>query len=140
MNKMKIYVFFMIASISTNVFSQHIDISKLDSAIIIADNLIETNPRIFFKNVESFIAYSQGEIKFEKYYNGIDKDSLHQIQSQTKSIVSLLMGIAIDKGFVTSENEPVSHYFPEYFNTGESLKSSLTIRDILTMSAGFEWE
>jgi CubicO group peptidase (beta-lactamase class C family) len=50
------------------------------------------------------------------------------------------MGIAIDKGFVKSENEPVSRHFPEYFNTGDSLKSHVTIRDLLTMSAGFDWE
>jgi CubicO group peptidase (beta-lactamase class C family) len=121
-------------------FSQQQNFAKLDSAILVADKLIETDPRVFFKNVESFIVYSRGKIMFEKYYNGSGKDSLHHIQSQTKSIVALLMGIAIDKGFVKSENEPVSRYFPEYFNTGDSVKSRVTIRDLLTMSAGFEWE
>jgi CubicO group peptidase (beta-lactamase class C family) len=54
--------------------------------------------------------------------------------------VALLMGIAIDKGYIKSENEPVSLFFPEYFNSSDKLKSSVTIRDLLTMSAGFEWE
>ena len=126
--------------IASAAFSQQVNYVKLDSAITFADHLIETDPRAFFQNVESFIVYSQGETRFEKYYHGAGKDSLHQIQSQTKSIVSLLMGIAIDKGFVKSENEPVSLYFNEYFNTGDSLKSLVTIRDLLTMSAGFEWE
>lgn len=119
---------------------QKIDNIKLDSAILKADKIIETDTRVYFKNVESLIVYSQGVIQFEKYYHGFSKDSLHQIQSQTKSIVALLMGIAIDKGFVKSENEPVSHYFPEYFNKSDELKSTITIRDLLTMSAGFEWE
>jgi CubicO group peptidase (beta-lactamase class C family) len=123
-----------------NLFSQKIEKSKLDSAILLADRLIETDTRVFFKNVESLIVYSQGKIIFEKYYNNFNKDSLHQIQSQTKSIVALLMGIAIDKGFIKSENEPVSLYFPEYFNKDHGLKSTVTIRDLLTMSAGFEWE
>jgi CubicO group peptidase (beta-lactamase class C family) len=123
-----------------HTFSQKIDNAKLDSAILVADRIISTDNRVFFKNVESLIVYSQGEIKFEKYYNGYMKDSLHLIQSQTKSVVSLLMGIAIDKGYIKSENEPVSAYLPQYFKKEDNLKSSVTIRDLLTMSAGFDWE
>lgn len=126
--------------IINNAFSQKIDNAKLDSAISAADLIIMTDNRTFFKNVESIIVYSQGENKFEKYYNGFNKNSLHQIQSQTKSIVSLLMGIAIDKGYIKSEHEPVSKYFPEDFKTGDNLKSNVTVRDLLTMSAGFQWE
>lgn len=123
-----------------NSFGQKIDSSELDAAILKADSIITTDNRVFFKNVESIIVYLDGEIKFEKYYNGFKKDSLHQIQSQTKSIVALLMGIAIDKGFVKNENEPVSKFFPEYFNNENELKKTVTIRDLLTMSAGFGWE
>ncbi len=126
--------------IAYNAFSQTIEYSELDSAIFKADRIIETDTREFFKNVESLIVYSQGEIRFEKYYNSFNKDSLHQIQSQTKSIVALLMGIAIEKEYIKSEYEPVSLYFSEYFNKDNELKSTVTIRDLLTMSAGFEWE
>lgn len=126
--------------IAYNSFSQEIKNSKLDSAILKADKIIETDTRAFFKNVESLIVYSNGEIIFEKYYNGFNKDSLHPIQSQTKSIVSLLIGIAIDKGYIKSESEFVSFYFPEYFKKDNELKSTVTIKDLLTMSAGFEWE
>jgi len=135
----------IIAAVSTllfvqSTFSQKIDNAKLDSTIFVADRIISTDNRAFFKNVESLIVYSQGEIKFENYYNGFKKDSLHLIQSQTKSVVSLLLGIAIDKGYIKSENEPVSAYFPQYFKKEHNLKSSVTIRDLLTMTAGFEWE
>lgn len=138
--KMKIIFLSMMIFISSNIKSQIINITDLDSAISKVDRLIETDSRIFFKNVESLIVFSDGKIRFEKYYNGSHKDSLHHIQSQTKSIVSLLMGIAIDKGFILSENEPVSKYYPEYFKPGDSLRSLLKIKDILTMSAGFDWE
>ncbi len=117
-----------------------VDSTKLDTAIMKADSIIESDNRMFFKNVESIIVFSAGKLKFEKYYNGYKGDSLHLIQSQTKSIVALLMGIAIDKGFVESENTPVAFYFPEYFSNGDKLKSSVTIRDLLTMTSGFEWE
>ena len=136
----KIIVILSSLLVAYNTFSQKIDNAKLDSTIRVADKIISTDSRAFFKNVESLIVYSQGEIKFEKYYNGYKKDSLHMIQSQTKSVVSLLMGIAIDKGYIKSENEPVSAYFPQYFKKEDNPKSSVTIRDLLTMSAGFEWE
>jgi len=115
-------------------------ISALDNAIIKAEDRIETSSMPSFRNLESFLVWSEGDFKHKKYYNGVSGTTLHQIQSQTKSIVSLLMGIAIDKGFVKSEDEPVSDFFPEYFNSQDSLKSLVTIRDMLTMSAGFEWE
>jgi hypothetical protein len=135
----KIIVIVCTFLISFNLLSQKIGISKLDSAILKADSLIETDSRVFFKNVESLIVCYQGEVKFEKYYNMYKKDSLHQIQSQTKSIVALLLGLAIDKGFIKNEYEPVSRYYPEYFNS-DALKSTVTIRDLITMSAGFDWE
>ena len=138
---MKRKIAFVSACITCLVtFSQNIDNQALDLAISKADSIISTDNRAFFKNVESLIVYSHGGIKFEKYYNSYKKDSLHRLQSQTKSIVALLMGIAIDKGYVSSENEPVSKYFPEYFNNSDQLKSTVTIRDLMTMSAGFRWE
>jgi CubicO group peptidase (beta-lactamase class C family) len=121
-------------------FGQKIDEAKLDSAIAVGDSIIDTDPRAFFKNVESLIIYSRDEVIFEKYYHGVVADSLHHIQSQTKSIVALLMGIAMDKGFVTNEDELVSVYCPEYFTGDDSLKSAVTIKDLLTMSAGLDWE
>lgn len=139
MGKIKICLSLVFVAIYANAFSQYIEVAKLDSAITFADKLIETNSGAPFINVESFIVWSDGDILFEKYYHGYN-DTLHHTQSQTKSIVSLLMGIAIDKGFIESENVPVSSYFPEYFNSEDSLKYSITIKDLLTMSAGFDWE
>jgi CubicO group peptidase (beta-lactamase class C family) len=115
-------------------------ISALDNAIIKAENRIETSSIPSFRNLESFIVWHGGSFKHINYYNGISGETLHQVQSQTKSVVSLLMGIAIDKGFVKSEYELVSSFFPEYFRQKDTLKSLITIRDLLTMSAGFDWE
>jgi CubicO group peptidase (beta-lactamase class C family) len=136
----KIMAIVSILLTANSSFCQKVDTAKLDSALAKADRIITTDNRSFFKNVESVIVFSHGAIIFEKYYNGFIKDSLHQIQSQTKSVVSLLMGIAIDKGYIKSEYEPVSRYFPDEFNKEGGLKSSVTIKDLLTMSAGFEWE
>jgi len=123
--------------IAMNSLGQQADSSGLMTVIKEADRIIATDPRDFFKNVESFIVYDRGHIIFENYYQGIRKDSLHHIQSQTKSIVSLLLGIAIDQGIIPNENEPAARYFPEYFKKEDSLKFRVTIRDLVTMSAGF---
>jgi len=52
-----------------------------------------------------------------------------------KSFVSLLVGIAIDDGLITSVNDPVSKYIPEFYNK----KYNITIRDLLTMGSGLAW-
>jgi CubicO group peptidase (beta-lactamase class C family) len=62
---------------------------------------------------------------------------LHDIASVTKSFTSLLIGIAIDKGFIRNENESVLQFFPE-ITTHNRLLDSLTIKDLITMRSGFE--
>jgi len=57
--------------------------------------------------------------------------------SVTKSFTSLLIGIAIDKGFIKDENEPVLKIFPEIRSTNQLL-DSVTIKDLVTMRSGFD--
>ncbi|MHB8095710.1 MAG: serine hydrolase [Candidatus Aminicenantales bacterium] len=131
----------LLVSTAVGAFPQQGDLSELDRALKKADERIATSKLVSFRNIESLIVWSAGAIRFEKYYNGASPDSLHQIQSQTKSVVSLLMGIAIDQKLVGSEQETVSRWFPESFNAEDDpMKSSVTIRDLLTMSSGFRWE
>jgi len=137
----KTWLMCWLVAAAAGVFPQPGDLSELDRALKKAEDRIATSPLVSYRNLESFIVWSAGAIRFEKYYNGASPDSLHHIQSQTKSIVSLLMGIAIDRGLVGSEQETVSRWFPESFNAEDDpMKSSVTIRDLLTMSAGFKWE
>jgi CubicO group peptidase (beta-lactamase class C family) len=62
---------------------------------------------------------------------------LHDIASVTKSITSLLIGIAIDKGFIKDENEPVLKFFSD-INPPNPLLAGLTVRHLLTMRSGFD--
>jgi CubicO group peptidase (beta-lactamase class C family) len=61
----------------------------------------------------------------------------HDIASVTKSFTSLLIGIAIDKGFIKNENEKVLQFFPE-ISTRDKLLDSLKIKDLITMTSGFD--
>ena len=62
---------------------------------------------------------------------------LHDLASVTKSFTSLLVGIAIDKGFIKDENETVLKFFPEISVRNQQL-NSLTIKNLLTMRSGFD--
>lgn len=85
------------------------------------------------------VIYKQQPI-IETYYNQWPREKLHDIQSVTKSVTSALIGIAIDKGFIKSLDEKLIDFYPDFqFSNSSSLRESIRIRDLLTMSAGAEW-
>jgi len=92
-------------------------------------------------DVHSVLIIKDGYIVAEQYYNDeYNEDSLHRIYSCTKSIISALMGIVIEQGYIDDLNSRMIDFFPEY--TIENMtddKASITLEDMLTMSAGLEW-
>jgi CubicO group peptidase (beta-lactamase class C family) len=72
----------------------------------------------------------------EWYESG--KDSIGPLYSCTKSILSALIGIAIDKGYLTSMDEPITDYLEHPPEISEAL-SQITIKHLLTMTPGFDW-
>ena len=85
----------------------------------------------------SFLVIKDDSIVFEKYYGGWNDTLTSNIYSCTKSIVGLLAGIAIDEGKIRSVDDPVAVYLPEWKAGREK---GVTIRDLLTMSAGLDWD
>jgi CubicO group peptidase (beta-lactamase class C family) len=63
----------------------------------------------------------------------------HDVMSVTKSVTSLLIGIAIDKGFIPSVDEPIDGYIRPLVNDLDSAKGRITIKQLLTMSCGLDW-
>jgi len=76
--------------------------------------------------------------KSEFFFPGADTLT-HDVMSVTKSVTSLLIGIAIDKGFISSVNEPIDGYIRPLVNDLDSAKGQITIKQLLTMSCGLEW-
>lgn len=76
------------------------------------------------------------QLLFEKYWQGYSDSSLSNSFSVAKSITSLLIGAAIHEGKISSVNDPVGKYLPE-FAAGE--KAKVKIVDVLTMSSGSNW-
>ncbi len=87
-------------------------------------------------HLRSLLVASNGKLVVEEYYNRKNDPRPQHVQSVTKSITSLLIGIAIDKGFINSEKEVIKPYFPEYFSKPhDKRKEKITIQQLLTMSS-----
>lgn len=105
-----------------------------------------------YPNIHSLLVAKDSLLIFEKYWTGKDevwgtnigvvshsKDSLHDIRSISKSIVSACVGIALDQGKIKSVDQRVFEFFPEYAKLDTGRKSLLTIEHLLTMSSGLKW-
>ena len=91
--------------------------------------------------MHSVIVIRNGYIVAEQYYSDdYSQDSLHRIYSCTKSITSAALGIALDEGYLSSVDQKIMDFFPEYApENPDPRKDDLTIHDFLTMSAGLDW-
>lgn len=92
-----------------------------------------------FKKYETvaFIVVQHNKIILEQYWNNYSPLSISNSFSMSKSIISLLVGCAIDDGYIKSVEQPVSDFLPEWTSFDGK---PLTILDLLTMSAGVEWD
>ncbi|MFC1975769.1 serine hydrolase domain-containing protein [Chloroflexota bacterium] len=92
-------------------------------------------------NIDSVVVVHNGYIVTEKYYSPYKQDSRHDMYSITKSVVSALIGIAIQAGYINSVDDLVLDFFPERtFENDDALKRSITLEHLLTMSSGLEWD
>ena len=85
----------------------------------------------------SILVARHGQLVFEKYYNGYTRDTPVDIRSATKSITSLLIGIALDKGVLSDVERPIMDHLRDAYPTVHD-KDALTLRHLLTMSAGLD--
>ncbi len=85
----------------------------------------------------SLIIVKNDHIVYEQYANGYDESSINTSFSMAKSVVSLLIGKAIEKGLIKSVSEPISNYIKEFSN--EDI-GKLTIEDLLLMRSNIVYE
>lgn len=85
----------------------------------------------------AFLVLKDGQIVAEQYWENYSPQSHSNSFSMAKSIVSLLVGCAITDGYIQSVDQPVSDFLPEW---GSFNGKPLTIKDLLTMSAGVKWD
>ncbi|MEM7372403.1 MAG: serine hydrolase [Bacteroidota bacterium] len=88
----------------------------------------------------SLLVVKNGHLVLEEYFHGNHADSLNDVRSVTKSVVSTLTGIALKEGYIQTLEETIDAYWPESIAPLSDDQKSIRIRDLLTMSSGFEWE
>ncbi len=90
-------------------------------------------------NVDSVTIVRNGFIVLDVYFHGPKRDTLHEIHSCTKSIMSILIGIAIDQSYIKDIHRPVISYFPEKrFSNLDDRKKAMTLEHVLMMATGLK--
>jgi CubicO group peptidase (beta-lactamase class C family) len=107
-------------------------------------------------NVHSVLVAHAGKLVFERYLTGLDEipgrffgrrianisfdaETLHDMKSVSKSVASLVLGIAIDQGLIRSVSEPVFSFFPELADLRTPEKDRILLSHVLRMTTGLEW-
>ncbi|MCJ7701722.1 MAG: beta-lactamase family protein [Anaerolineales bacterium] len=109
-----------------------------------------------YKEVHSMLIFKDNKLVFEEYFMGHrykwdgpgnhgswvtwNKYRPHNIMSDTKSITSACIGIAIDHGFIESVDQPIFDYLPEHQHLNKDGKDKITIEHLLTKTTGLEWK
>ena len=90
-----------------------------------------------FERITSVVVAHKGQAIFEKYYRKNDVNSKHNTRSVTKTMASLLTGIALDKGHIKSEKDKIFDYLQHKLpvKNPDKRKEEITIEDLLTMSS-----
>jgi len=107
-------------------------------------------------NIHAVLVVHRGKLVFERYLQGSDQvptsffgsrvenvafdaDTRHALKSVTKSIASLAVGIAIDRGLIHDVDEPILGFFPELADLRTPQTDRLLLRHALGMTLGLEW-
>lgn len=84
----------------------------------------------------AFLVIRNDTILYEKYFDGYDTPDVVPSFSMAKSVISMLVGCAIDDGYIRSVDEPVTEYVPELSERGFD---EVTIRHVLQMTSGLDF-
>ncbi|UCC84184.1 MAG: serine hydrolase [Gemmatimonadota bacterium] len=102
--------------------------------------------------VHGIVIVVNNKLVFEEYFSGFThptygevpvtyhRERKHCLSSVAKSVTATLLGIAIGEGFIASADERVFDFFPELADLDVGQKSEITLKHLVTMSAGLEWD
>lgn len=89
--------------------------------------------------IHSLLLVVDGQLVVEEYFHGYERDDRHRLASVTKSVSSLLVGLAIDQGMVSGVDAPVLSFFPALEQPADDRWPAETLHHLLTMSMGLDW-
>lgn len=94
-----------------------------------------------YRNLDGLVVQEKGMTVYKKYFNGNDDSSTFHIFSATKSIVCILLGIAIEKGLIKGVEQKILDFFPKYEVKGtDKTIEQITLEDMLTMTVPFRYQ
>lgn len=136
-------------------FKDEISTASLEEVGIDEMNINEIIDSInsgFYPRRHSLLIYKDQKLVLEEYFKGQDynwgrdigivehgKTVLHDLRSVSKSVVSACIGIAIDQGKIKSVHQKVFDFFDDYKEYSVDGKDQLTVKHLLTMTTGLEW-
>ena len=83
----------------------------------------------------SLLIVRHGKLVFERYYHGARANQANNIISMSKSVLSVLVGIALEQHLLRGLDQKVVEFFPKYFQPGDDpRKREVTLEQLLTMS------
>jgi CubicO group peptidase (beta-lactamase class C family) len=115
------------------------DIKDSELGVATANAIVRAILDGTYKDVHSVLLYQHGKLVLEEYFYGYSVSRPHQLRSATKSVVSALAGIAIDRGAIPSVDERVLRHmtYSSYANP-DPRKAAMTLGNFLSMSSGLD--
>lgn len=92
-----------------------------------------------YRLINSVLFWQDGKLLAENYYNGFQETSRNVLRSVAKSILSLAVGIALDRGLLPGLDTPIADYLPVFREGRDPLHPMITVRHLLTMTSGIYW-
>ena len=112
------------------------DISKTPLGIETAQKIVAKVAEGTYPGVHSVLLYQDGRLVMEEYFYGYSVDRQQQLRSATKSVVSMVTGIAVDHGALTADTPVLERLGLSAYANPDPRKKQITVRDFLTMRSG----
>ncbi|WP_273327687.1 serine hydrolase domain-containing protein [Vallitalea guaymasensis] len=94
-----------------------------------------------YSNITGMVVLKDSKTVYQNYFNECNDTSRIHVYSVTKSIISILIGIAVDKGYIKSINQKVLDFFPDYIvKKREKTIRNVTLKNLLTMTAPYKYK
>lgn len=94
-----------------------------------------------YGNIAAIVVLKEGQMLYENYWNECSASSRLHLFSVTKSVVSILIGIALDKGYIKNIDQKVLDFFPDYkVKKREHTIANITLKNLLTMTAPYKYK
>lgn len=110
---------------------------EIDNSLFSNGDNLKSNILDNYYNINGILIIKNGYIAYEEYFNDKNIYDRFNVASVTKSILSSLIGIAIDSGFINSIQDKVIDYYSEYNLTKNKTRDKVTIHDLLSMTAPY---